>query len=335
MRPLAFVLLIAFGGFADEAPRLYSEVAAVREGKKIIWHNPGAVEKLDFRYCSGGRSLAPQPPFTFVKEDVTGTNPKVRVQDRTRRQWAVKFGKEASSDNFASCLAWAVGFYTEQTYYVADGVIVGAHDLERAQHWVDKSGKFRGGRFQLRSKDPEFLKDVDWSWTNNPFVGTRELNGLKLIMMLTSNWDDKDIRDAADRGSNTAIYRVGRRYVFFVDDWGGAMGAWGHLATRSKWNAADYSAQTRHFVRIKNGEIEWGYKGQHTSDLTQGIRVSDVRWLLRYLGRITDRQVEIGLRASGATDHEVSLYIPAIRLRVEALQSIGNSTADLKGRPLR
>lgn len=43
-----------------------------------------------------------------------------------------------------------------------------------------------------------------WSWNANPFVGTHELNGLKILMMLTSNWDAKDARDG--EGSNTAVY---------------------------------------------------------------------------------------------------------------------------------
>ena len=49
-----------------------------------------------------------------------------------------------------------------------------------------------------------------WAWNENPFVESHELNGLKILLMLLSNWDNKDVRDIA-RGSNTAIfeYRVG------------------------------------------------------------------------------------------------------------------------------
>lgn len=293
-----------------------------------MWHNPGAVETEELQYCSGGRSLAPRPSFTFVKEDESGTNPKVQVRDGAGRHWAVKFGREASPDTFATGLACLVGYYVEPTYYIADGIILRAHDLKRAKHSIDQNGKFHGGRFQLRSKHPEFLKDVDWSWSNNPFLGTPPLNGLKIIMMLTSNWDSKDIRDEVDRGSNTAIYRSGHRYIFFVDDWGAAMGAWGNLATRSKWKAGDYGEQTKEFVRgIKNGEIQWGYHGAHTADVTRGIHVSDVRWLLRYLGRVTDRQLAAGLRSSGASETEVATYVPAIRLRVQQLQRVANSAS--------
>ena len=329
MLSLAIFLLLSSAALAGQAPRLYSAVPAVRQGKAVIWHDPGAVEKRDFQYCSGGRSLVPRSPFAFLKEDTGGSSSKVRVRDRTGREWAVKFGEEASPDNFASCLAWAVGYYVEPTYYVAEGVIHGAHHLKRAKHSIDQDGHFIGGRFQLRSKHPQFLKHVDWSWTDNPFLGTHQLNGLKVMMMLTSNWDDKDIRDAEDRGSNTAIYHIGRQYVFFVDDWGGAMGAWGHVYSRSKWNVGDYTGQTKEFVRgVDHGEIQWSYHGQHTTEMTRGITVSDIRWLLRYLGRITDRQLETGLRTSGATPEQISTYTHAIRQRIQQLESIAKGQVE-------
>jgi hypothetical protein len=331
VRLLAILLVASAPALADEGPRLYSEVPDIRNGKAVLWHNPGAVENEDLRYCSGGQARAPRPSFTFVKEDEGGTNPKVQVRDSAGRHWAVKFGPEASPDTFATGLACLVGYYVEPTYDIADGIILGAHHLKRTKHSIGQHGEFHGGRFQLRAKHPEFLKDVDWSWSKNPFLGTHALNGLKILMMLTSNWDSKDIRDAVDRGSNTAVYRSGRRYIFFVDDWGATMGTWGNLATRSKWNAGAYSEQTKEFVRgMKNGEIQWGYHGAHTADVTHGIHPSDVRWLLRYLGRVTDPQLAAGLRASGATEKEVANYVPSIRLRIQQLQRIANSASTPK-----
>src|SRR5437588_3160709 len=167
LRSIVVLLFVSAAALADDAPRLYSEVPAIRQGRVVLWHNPGVVEKIDLQYCSGGRASAPKPPFTFIKEDEGGTNPKVRVRDAVGRQWAVKFGPEASPDTFASSLACAVGYYVEPTYYVANGIITGAHDLKRAHKSIDKEGQFHGGRFQLRSKSPEFLKDVDWSWSQN------------------------------------------------------------------------------------------------------------------------------------------------------------------------
>jgi hypothetical protein len=208
-------------------------------------------------------------------------------------------------------------------------------DLQRAKGNIGPGGVFHGGRFQLRANSPQFLPGVGWSWDKNPFAGTRELNGLKVIMMLTSNWDNKDIRDST-RGSNTAIFRAdewGGRYVYLIDDWGSAMGAWGHVWSRSKWNCADYSRQTPEFVKgVKHGYVQWGYHGQHTKDETRDIRVDDIRWLLRYLGRITDGQIRDALRASGATPEQVDCFASAVRERIDQLKSAsdgwGEATAN-------
>ena len=72
-------------------------------------------------------------------------------------------------------------------------------------------------------------------------------------MMLLSNWDDKDIRDAHRRGTNTAIYKDGGRYLFFIDDWGGSMGHWGKVLARSKWDCVDYYRQSADFIRGVKG----------------------------------------------------------------------------------
>jgi hypothetical protein len=314
------------GAIADDpAPRLYTQVPSIAQGKSVIWHDPGAVDQLDFSYGIGGADLAPKPPFSFVKEDMSGTSPKVRVKDANGRSWVIKFGEEASPDVFSTRLAWAVGYWVEPNYFVGDGVISGVRHLTRARNDVDPSGTFHNGRFQLRSSSPEYLDNINWSWDANPFVGTKELSGLKIMMMLVSNWDDKDYRDAATRGSNTAIYKDGDRYIFFIDDWGASMGSWGKLLKRSKWNCIDYLRQSKDFVKsLDNGTVEWGYTGQHTSLMTEGIRVGDVKWLMQYLGKVTDRQLHEGLVTSGASEQDAGFCQQGLRLRIEELQTVAN-----------
>ncbi len=325
VRKLILLILAASVLPASEPPRPYYEVPAVVRGHKLIWRDPGAVEHADLRYGIGGARLQPRPPFRFLNEDTSGTNPKVHVRDANGREWAVKFGPEASPDTFCSHLVWAVGYYAEPTYYVARGVIRRVHSLKRARHVIDSRGNFSGGRFQLRSRYPEFLRNVDWGWEENPFLGTHALNGLKVMMMLVSNWDAKDIRDTRkDPGNtNTAIYRERNAYIFFVDDWGAALGNWGHYFTRTKWDAVDYYDESPRLVRgVNEGRIEWGFKGKHTADLENGISMGDIRWLLRYLGRITDAQLRTGLLWSGATEDEAHVYADALRERIQELREL-------------
>ena len=119
--------------------------------------------------------------------------------------------------------------------------------------------------------------------------------------MLISNWDNKDQRDVA-RGSNTAIYvtrvsRWKREAQYLIVDWGGSMGHWGGtVVTRGRWDAAGFAAQTPQFVTgVANGFVQFGYTGQRTADARANIRVEDVAWLCRYLGRITDEQLRAAL----------------------------------------
>src|SRR5579885_237422 len=236
-------------------------------GNNVLWTDPGDVASLDLRYGVGGEQQQPKPPFKFVKEDLSGSNPKVFVTDANNRTWNLKWGKEAHSDVFASRIAWACGYVTQPEYYVAEGQIEGIHGkLKRAGSEIH-DGHFSAARFQLRTDDPKFInKSEGWSWINNPFRGSQQLHGLKVVRMLVSDWDNKDARDES-RDSNLAIFATqesdGPKYMYFVADWGGSMGKWGNVATRDKWDAKGFAEQTHAFVKgVHDGTVEWGYTGQ-------------------------------------------------------------------------
>jgi hypothetical protein len=291
----------------------------------IVWQDPGAVEKLDFVGGPGGRRMVPAPPFTFLEESTSGTNPKIKVKDAQGTTWHVKWGSEVNAEVFATRLAWAAGYFVDPSYFVARGKIIGAQGLKRAKKYVNADGSFTDARFERREDKKAKVYDdkKGWMWEQNPLTGTRELNGLKIVMMLTSNWDNKDVRDVS-RGSNTAILeiqrnnRTERRYM--VTDWGGSMGKWGGVMSREKWDAKGYEKQTQDFIKgVERGFVEFGYSGQHSGDFKQGIRVSDVKWLNGYIGRITDQQLRDGLRASGATPEEVEILTRSIRIRINQL----------------
>lgn len=295
------------------------------DAKPVLWQAPGEIAMRDWVWGGGGEAHAPKPPFEFVEEDLKGTNPKIKVKDAKGDRWTVKFGGENHSDVFASRLLHALGYVTEPSYFVAGGVIAGAHDLRRAKPFLGKDGAFRYARFKLR--DRNILAHVDgatWSWNDNPFTSTPELNGLKILLMLTSNWDAKDGRDGA--GSNTGVYTrqglAGQTYYAF-DDWGATMGKWGGFFERDKWDPAGYREQSRNFVRVTPAQtLEWGYRGKHGKDVTTGIGIGDVRWLLTYLSRVTDAELQAGLRASGATEPEIAVYTAAIRERITQLEHV-------------
>src|SRR5262245_35036933 len=150
-----------------------------------IWHDPGNVESLDFAHGAGGEANVPAPPFTFIEEDSGGSNPKIKVKDAAGRHWGVKWGSEVNAETIASCRAWAAGYYVESSYYVASRKIVGANGLGRAKKYVANDGSFTKARFELK-EDHIHKKNQEegWRWDRNPFLGTKELNGLKIMLML-------------------------------------------------------------------------------------------------------------------------------------------------------
>ena len=200
-----------------------------------LWREPHEVERLDLAAGPGGPDGAPRPPFQFVEEHLTGSQPCVSVLDGRGRRWRVKWGHEVRCETFAVRLAWACGYFAEITHLIASGTIDNAGPLTRAASFVDDSGRFVDGRFEL--DDPAVDKLFDehsWSWTDNPFVGSRELAGLKVLLMLISNWDNKDERDRYDSGSNNGVFEVHGehpRLLYEVIDWGAAMGRFHQLGS--------------------------------------------------------------------------------------------------------
>jgi len=294
-----------------------------------LWKDPGDVERLDLAAGPGGPSQAPVAPFLFIEEHSEGSQPTVSVHDANGRRWRIKWGHEVQPETLAVRLAWACGYFAEITHFVASGTIEGAGTLSRAASCLDQQGCFVDGRFELDDPDVEKLfEEHSWSWTDNPFVGTPELAGLKVILMLISNWDNKDQRDVA-RGSNTAIYvvrvsRWKREAQYLIVDWGGSMGKWGGtVVTRGRWDPVGFAAQTPQFVTgVANGFVQFGYSRQRTADARPDIRVEDVKRLCRYLGRITDDQLRAALTASGATPEETESFAASLRTRIDQLRGV-------------
>ena len=72
---------------------------------------------------------------------------------------------------------------------------------------IEPDGHFTAARFQFRDPNLKFVKDRNWRWDRPPFAGTKELSGLKILIMLFSNWDNKDGR-VGKGGPNTGVFRL-------------------------------------------------------------------------------------------------------------------------------
>jgi hypothetical protein len=126
----------------------------------------------------------------------------------------------------------AVGYYQPPIYFLPSVTIRDA----KGTH-VEP-----GGRFRL--SEPSLKPAGEWSWQQNPFVGTRPYQGLLVMLMMFSSSDLKN--------ENNVLYEVKndegvaeRWYV--VRDLGTALGETGRLAQRGDPDM--FGARTVHHRR--------------------------------------------------------------------------------------
>ena len=287
---------------------------------QVLWKERPPLTTEEWTLGPWGPDAAPKPPFHFLKENLNGTNAKVEVSDAKGRRWTAKFGGEVHSDVFAARLAYALGYAASPTYYVSSGAIVEAQGLKRAKFFVSHYGAFHTARFKLKQSHKD-----SWSWADNPFNGSPELGGLKVLVMLLSNWDTKDDRDG--EGGNNGVFDKlrpdGVRQWFAVTDWGASLGKTGGFFTRARWDWRGYREQTPGFVKLRpNGSLQWGFDGKHGRDITAGVGIEDVRWLLPRLLPVKDEQLVAGLESSGASPAVARHFAQSIRMRIQQLQYV-------------
>ena len=299
--------------------------SAAAENLPLLWKDPGPIETLDLRNGPAPAAYAPAPPFTFVKEETEGINPKVVLTDSRGRKWMVKFGDEAKPETFGSRIAWAAGFPVRANYYLASGRIAGATSLKRAQTYIQPDGTFREARFQ-RFDDESFHQvpggKLDISQKH---PDTLHLNGLKLVALLLGNWDVKP--------ANSAVFEIaGQRYAT-LSDWGAALGDGGSpTPAERKWNCPAYSRVTETLIEsVENGFVSFNYMqyaGRGVDSLPRGIRVEDMKWLVGRLGKLSDQQIHSALLASGASSQEAACFTDAIRKRLNVFAAAANPTEE-------
>lgn len=304
LRVAAVVLVAAMAAAvltASQAANPKSRRAAIDE----LWKDPGNIPARDLRWGRGGKALAPPPnsEFEFKGSDTTGYSPGYDVVDAAGRKWDVKIGDEGQTEVMGSRLLWAIGFHQPVVYFVSE--------------WTMKNGPVsrpNSGRFRLGS---DHDADGDWSWTDNPFRGTRQFKGLIVANLIINNWDLKP--------SQNRIYTEVRNPSrwFVVQDLGASFGktAW---PVGNRNNIDDFESQQL-VLGVDNGRVQFDYHARHR-ELLEDISPADVVWVCRLFSRITDKQWA-DLFAGAAIAPEVGLrYTRKIKSKVQeglALQSQG------------
>ena len=186
----------------------------------LLWRDPGDIASLDLVNGAGSAADAPDPnaDYTFVKEDMNGTSPKFYARDTNGVEWLVKMGVEAKPETAAARFVWAMGYFTDEDYFLPQIHVNGLEKLHRKMFGASvKTGIVPNVR--LKRQGPGLKKVENWSWLDNPFRGTREFNGLLVMMALINNWDLKE--------SNNKVYVADNERHYLVSDLGASFGKTG------------------------------------------------------------------------------------------------------------
>ena len=314
----SIVLILALGVTAC-APVLHHPDASASSSVQQLWRQPRDLATRDLYYGVGGRRLVPQPRsrWSVVDVDLTGASGGYTVRDEKGQEWSVKMGVEVQPEIVVSRLLWAVGFHQPPTYYVPAGWTI-AGDVPR---WVlGAKGPQGHARFRPHLEKNEVIGE--WSWYDNPFVGTREFKALVIANLLVNNWDFK--------ASNNKIYRVGgasdqdaRRYV--VRDLGASLGRdatppvfrpFQIRLIRGTKNDIDGFESQGFIRRVEGSHVEFDYHGLD-GGLLRDITPADVRWTCGLFARLTADQWDNAFRAAGYDQPTRRRYIRKILDKVE------------------
>ena len=276
------------------------------EGTPVLWRDPGDVAALNLLAGPGGAAARPNlRGVRFLKEEKGGFSTKYRVRDGSGREWVVKVGKEAQSETAAVRLLWAAGYPTEIVYLARRVNIRG-------------KGNFTNARFEARPKGVDRVGE--WKWDDNPFTGTREFQGLKVMMVLLNNWDVKD-------SNNVILHQEGAGELHYaISDLGATLGKTGRYLglwriTRSRNDPAGFAGD-KFIDEIKSdGRVDFHFSGKKR-DIFNDITVEQAQWIGSVLARLSDKQIGDAFRAANYSPAEVRLFTRAVRSRIDQLDRL-------------
>jgi hypothetical protein len=303
-------------------------VFAQQTGKTIaLWCDRGDVSALELVNGPGGKNQQPGTNFKFIQESKGGTSPKFEVEDENGARWKVKLGHEVKSETAATRLLWAAGYYVDEDYYRSQIQVQGMTPLSRGQEYVSEGGIVREARLERQNGAKKLS---NWSWYHNPFTGTREFNGLRVMMALINNWDLKEI--------NNGVYGDGNaegRYM--VSDLGASLGRTGNNFTRNRGVMKDY-AETKFIKKVTPEYVDFVMHSRpffltifyfpnyisrtQMESVAKHIPIADARWLGNRLSQLSREQIRDCFRAAGFSPEEIEGYAGVVMQRIEELKKL-------------
>ena len=288
---------------------------APADAPAVLWREPSDISTRDLFLGPGGEAMKPDlSNITFEKDDQSGYSVKYHVSDGAGRKWVVKVGNEARPETAAVRLLWAVGYATEINYLVPCLHIKGATKPRKNVDRCEGDG-FANARFEARPDNTERLDT--WAWKNNPFAGTKELNGLAVLMALLNNWDLKNDNNKIllvrnEDGSTE------QRYI--ISDLGATFGKTGGAISHSR-NEPEKYVKTKFVDRVKGDRVEFAFSGKQ-GELLERVTVEQAKWIGSLLAQLSDQQLQDAFRAANFEPEEIQMLTKEVRARIEQLVNL-------------
>jgi hypothetical protein len=286
--------------------------ATVSNAPAVLWRQPSDIAAQDLFLGPGGEAMKPDlSNVVFEKEDSEGYSVKYHVRDGAGRKWVVKVGNEARPETAAVRLLWAVGYLTEINYLAPCIHIKGAPQPRKNVERCEGDG-FADVRFEAR---PDNVQRADnWEWKNNPFAGTKELNGLAVLMALLNNWDLKT--------SNNKILLVrsdggATQQHYVISDLGATFGKTGGVISHSR-NEPEKYVKTKFIDRVRGDRVEFVFSGKQ-GDLLERVTVEHAKWIGSLLAQLSDQQIQDAFRAANFEPEEIRMLTKEVRDRIDEL----------------
>lgn len=298
----------------------------------MLWRQPADIATRDLLNGPGGQGHAPKSTtFTFVKEDLDGSATKFVVKDDDGVKWKIKLGAEAKPETAATRFLWAAGYFVDEDYFLPTVRITELPSkLHRGQKSVGPEGVIQDARLEREPVDEK--KGGVWRWKRAPFRGTREFNGLRVLMAVINNWDLKDINNGTYENRN-------QEQIYALRDVGASFGTTRIVRglTKSRGNLREYK-RSRFITRTTPEEVDFATPGRPTSwmilnppryfmrlslrSIGHRIPRADAKWMGDLLGGLSPQQIRDAFRGAGYTPEEVEGFARTVEGRIAALRAL-------------
>jgi hypothetical protein len=257
----------------------------------------------DLFWGVGGKALLPDATATYTVIEVksSGFSKGYTITGPDGKEWSAKFLPEASTEVIASRIHWGIGYHQPPIYYVPEW---------RAEKATtpnpQKPARFREKKPNLHGLDAK----GEWSYYQNPFVGTPQLSGLLVLEAMLGNSDIKDAQNALYHLSEPF---EGAQVWYVARDLGQTFGRTGVInAPRGDIKAFE---ETPFIKGVTNGRVKLDWRGRHGA-LLDNIKPSDVRWICEQLQTLTDDQLADAFRAGGYAPDLSQRFIRRLKQKI-------------------